>query len=102
KTIRDKIFTTDWSSLKQSIKNFNSLEDTISIKKETLDTISLGDILNKDNLLQEEQNQEEEDENRRFESTISFHNNLIQIKAVKTKLAEQESNLDDKNLPKNL
>lgn len=102
KTIRDKIFTTDWSSLKQSIKNFNSLEDTISIKKETLDTISLGDILNKDNLLQEEQNQEEEDENRRFESTISFPNFLLQVNAVISNLGEEDSTLDDKNFLKNL
>ena len=102
KTIRDKIFTTDWSSLKQSIKNFNSLEDTISIKKETLDTISLGDILNKDNLLQEEQNQEGEDENRRFESTISFPNFLLQVNAVISNLGEEDSTLDDKNFLKNL
>lgn len=102
KTSRDKIFTSDWSSLKQSIKDFKSLDDTLSMNQETQDIISLGDILNRNKLKQEKHNQDDDDENRRFESTISFPIFLLQVNAVIRDLEEEDSTLDDKNFLKNL
>ena len=99
---RERIFTKDWSSLKQSIKDFKSLNDTLSLEQEKQDIFSLGDILYRNEINQEKQNQEDDDENRRFESTISFPNFLLQVNAVISDLGEEDSTLDDKNFLENL
>jgi hypothetical protein len=43
-----------------------------------------------------------EDENERFESTISFPNFLLQVNAVIRKLGEEDASLDDKHFLNNL
>lgn len=100
-SVRKTIFTEDWSSLCQSIKDFDSIKNKIPTEAESIDKISLIDIL-KDNRILNVSTKEFEDENERFESTISFPNFLLQVNAVMRKLGEEDSSLDDKHFLNNL
>ena len=93
--VRRKIFTEDWSSLSQSIKNFDSIKSKISEKNKSIDKSFLIDIL-KENKMINVSNMQSEDENERFESPISFPNFLLQVNAVMRKLGEEDASLDDK------
>ena len=99
--VRRKIFTEDWSSLSQSIKNFDSIKSKISEKNKSIDKSFLIDIL-KENKMINVSNMQSEDENERFESPISFPNFLLQVNAVMRKLGEEDASLDDKYFLNNL
>ncbi len=99
--VRRSIFTEDWSSLAQTIKDFDSLKNKISIGDESTDKKSLIDIL-KENKMNGVATTESEDENERFESTISFPNFLLQVNSVLRKLGEEDASLDDKHFLNNL
>ena len=99
--VRRKIFTEDWSSLSQSIKNFDSVKSKISEKNKSIDKSFLIDIL-KENKMINVSNMQSEDENERFESPISFPNFLLQVNAVMRKLGEEDASLDDKYFLNNL
>lgn len=99
--VRKSIFTEDWSNLSQSIKNFDSIKSKIPMKNKSMDKRYLVDILN-DNKRINVSSAQSEDENERFESTISFPNFLLQVNAVMRKLGEEDASLDDKSLLNNL
>lgn len=99
--VRKSIFTEDWSNLSQSIKNFDSIKSKIPMKNKSMDKRYLVDILN-DNKRINVSSTQSEDENERFESTISFPNFLLQVNAVMRKLGEEDASLDDKNFLNNL
>lgn len=99
--VRRSIFTEDWSSLGQSIKNFDSLKNKISIGDESADKKSLIDIL-KENKMNGGEITGSGDENERFESTISFPNFLLQVNSVMRKLGVEDASLDDKHFLNNL
>ena len=98
---RRSIFTENWSSLSQSIIDFDSIKYKISTENESTDKKTLIDIL-KNNRLVNVSTSQSEDENERFESTISFPNFLLQVNAVMRKLGEEDSSLDDKYFLNNL
>lgn len=98
---RRSIFTENWSSLSQSIIDFDSIKYKISTENESADKKTLIDIL-KNNRLVNVSTSQSEDENERFESTISFPNFLLQVNAVMRKLGEEDSSLDDKYFLNNL
>ena len=99
--VRRRIFTEDWSSLSQSIKNFDSIKSKISAENKSRDKSFLIDIL-KENKMINVSNMQSEDENERFESPISFPNFLLQVNAVMRKLGEEDASLDDKYFLNNL
>lgn len=99
--VRKNIFTENWSSLSQSITDFDSIKAKIPPENESMDKIPLIDIL-KDNRMLNVSIAQTEDENERFESTISFPNFLLQVNAVIRKIGEEDASLDDKHFLKNL
>lgn len=99
--VRRSIFTEDWSNLSQSIKDFDSIKSKIPTKNESIDKRCLIDIL-KENKMINLSSRQSEDENERFESTISFPNFLLQVNAVMRKLGEGDASLDDKDFLNNL
>ncbi|OPZ92190.1 MAG: hypothetical protein BWY74_01711 [Firmicutes bacterium ADurb.Bin419] len=99
--VRRSIFTENWSSLSKSIKNFDSIKSKISTENKSIDKKCLIDIL-KENKMVNVSNTQSEDENERFESTISFPNFLLQVNAVMRKLGEGDASLDDKHFLNNL
>lgn len=100
-SVRRSIFTENWSSLRQSINDFDTIKNIISTGNESTDKKSLIDIL-KDNRMLNVSTSQSEDENERFESTISFPNFLLQVNAVMRKLGEEDASLDDKHFLNNL
>lgn len=99
--VRNNIFTEDWSNLSQSIKDFDSIGRKISTENKSTDKKCLIDILKKNKIINVSSTQSE-NENERFESTISFPNFLLQVNAVMRKLGEGDASLDDKNFLNNL
>lgn len=99
--VRRSIFSDNWSSLCQSINDFDSIKNKISTVSESIDKKPLIDILKENRLLNVSTSQSE-DENERFESTISFPNFLLQVNVVMKKLGEEDSSLDDKHFLNNL
>ena len=100
--VRRSIFTEDWSNLSQSIKDFDSIKSEIPTKEESIDKRCLIDIL-KENKMINVSSTQSEDENERFESTISFPNFLLQVNAViMRKLGKGDASLDDKDFLNNL
>lgn len=97
--IRNELFTDDWSDLDTSIQNFNHLNQKIVRKDKALDKEKLIDILTSDSssVKRSESRHQDEEENTRFESTLTFPNFLLQVNAVIRKLEEEDSTLDDKN-----
>ena len=100
-SVRRSIFTENWSSLYRAIKDFDSIKNKISTGNESTDKKSLIDIL-KDNRMHNVSTSQSEDENERFESTISFPNFLLQVNAAMRKLEEEDASLDDKHFLNNL
>lgn len=100
-SVRRSIFTENWSSLCKSINDFDSIKNKISTGSESTDKKSLIDILKNNRMLNVSTSQSE-DENERFESTISFPNFLLQVNTVMRKLGEEDSSLDDKHFLNNL
>lgn len=99
--VRRSIFTEDWSSLSPSIKDFDSIKSKIPMKNKSIDKRCLIEIL-KENKMVNVSSTQSEDENERFESTISFPNFLLQVNAVMRKFGEGDASLDDKDFLNNL
>ena len=97
---RSSIFTDHWSSLRQSINAFDSIKNKIPTRNALTDKKTLLDILDEKRMLKNS-NSLSEDENERFESTISFPNFLLQVNAAMRKL-EEDASLDDKHFLNNL
>ncbi|NIZ41263.1 DUF262 domain-containing HNH endonuclease family protein (plasmid) [Entomospira entomophila] len=106
-TIRKQIFDDSWTHLKSTIDHFNDVKNSIYIDPEApiMPKQSLLKILQSHHQVTpntQKENKEESEENERFESIISFPNFLLQVNAVLSVEEENESNLDDKKLLKNL
>ncbi|WP_010245809.1 DUF262 domain-containing protein [Acetivibrio cellulolyticus] len=99
--VRKSIFTKNWSSLSQSIEDFDSIKSKVSLVNKSTDKKTLIDILRENRLLNASTTQYQ-DENERFESTVSFPNFLLQVNAVIRKLGEEDTSLDDKHFLNNL
>lgn len=99
--VREKIFSENWSDLNPEIKDFDSLQNKIPTKPESVDEKCLIDIL-RENKMPNTSNAQSEDENERFESIISFPNFLLQVNAVIKEPTEEDVALDDKELLNNL
>lgn len=99
--VRSSIFTDHWSSLRQSINAFDSIKNKIPTRNALTDKKTLLDILDKKRMLKNSTSLSE-DENERFESTISFPNFLLQVNAAMRKLEEEDASLDDKHFLNNL
>jgi len=100
-TVRKVLFTNDWTSLKNSMNNFDSIKTTVPTDEDDNTAVPLIDIL-KEGELRHTSGSNDEVEKERFESTISFPNFLLQVNAVIAKLAEEDSTLDDKHFLDNL
>lgn len=100
-TVRKALFTNDWTSLKNSMNNFDSIKTTVPTDEDDNTAVPLIDIL-KEGKLRQSEGKKNEEETERFESTISFPNFLLQVNAVIAKLAEEDSTLDDKHFLDNL
>jgi hypothetical protein len=100
-SVRKSIFTHDWSSLANSVTNFNDLKTKINPQNELTHKNTLVNIL-ETNKIDSEPTSESEEENERFESTITFSNFLLQVNAVLKDLGEKDSSLDDKHFLNNL
>ncbi|MDF9823770.1 uncharacterized protein with ParB-like and HNH nuclease domain [Breznakia sp. PF5-3] len=100
-SVRRSIFTENWSSLIPSITNFDSIKSKISTDNKSTDKKCLIDIL-KENKMVYVSDMQSEDENERFESTISFPNFLLQVNSVLRNIGEEDANLDDKHFLNNL
>ncbi|WP_231925683.1 MULTISPECIES: DUF262 domain-containing protein [Exiguobacterium] len=93
---RKTLFTDNWSSLQSKFENFDTIVNQIDNEKSTSQSKkSLLDILNSSKT-PDTKNKELEDENERFESTISFPNFLLQVNAV-LKNPNSNASLDDKH-----
>ena len=99
--VRKALFTKDWTSIKDTIRDFDSIRECIPKDKDDENSVSLIDILKESRLLNNGVS-EGEVENERFESMISFPNFLLQVNAVMDKLGEEDSTLDDKRFLNNL
>lgn len=100
-TVRKALFTNDWTSLKDSMNNFDSIKTTVPTDEDDNTAVPLIDIL-KERKLRNTSGSNDEEETERFESTISFPNFLLQVNTVIAKLAEEDSTLDDKHFLDNL
>ena len=100
---RDQIFSKDWSSLSEQIVDFDSLigcyqNETVNEEIFTLEEILSGRGLPKNQFVSNDNT-----ENERFESIISFPNFLLQVnEAISRSNADDDSSLDDKNFLINL
>ncbi|WP_342514633.1 DUF262 domain-containing HNH endonuclease family protein [Sporosarcina sp. FSL K6-1522] len=99
--VRKALFTKDWTSIKDTIRDFDSIRECVPKDKDDENSVPLIDILKESRLLNNGVT-EGEVENERFESTISFPNFLLQVNAVMDKLGEEDSTLDDKRFLNNL
>lgn len=98
--VRNQLFSEDWSSLKNDINGFESIQKCLSNQSEERQFATLEDILQNRPIYNEDRKNEEE--NERFESIISFPNFLLQVNAAWRRSEEKDSSLDDKNLLDNL
>lgn len=105
--IRSALFTNDWTQLKNEINDFDAVTDKIininyyKDQQSANDASSLFEIL-ENNELMDFHDSNNELENERFESTISFPVFLLQVNAVIRELGEEDSTLDDKHFLNNL
>lgn len=99
--VRKALFTKNWSSIKESIDNFDSIKECVPNDEDDRNSIPLIEILKGNKLLNNGVSKDEV-ENERFESTISFPNFLLQVNAVIANLGEEDSTLDDKHFLNNL
>lgn len=101
-SVRNNLFTDDWSSLKSTLVDFDAVKDKIIGNIDNAAKKTLQNILEENKLLNLNDSIKDEIENERFESTISFPNFLLQVNAVVRELGEEDSSLDDKNFLANL
>ncbi|MGL4873386.1 MAG: DUF262 domain-containing protein [Clostridium sp.] len=101
KDIREKVFSDDWSELREDIDSFDKIKDKID-KKDGKQNIrrTLGEILKGESQDGEAELKEDEG-NERFESITSFPNFILQINKINSETTI-EVNLDDKNFIENI
>lgn len=97
KATRNKLFSDNWSKLKENIKDWETLKEYFSYQISEEKNPTLREILEKSTEYKIESNINNEDiDNERFESVISFPNFILQVNAVIFN-DEDDTSLDDKN-----
>lgn len=97
KATRNKLFSDNWSNLKENIKDWETLKEYFSYQISEEKNPTLRKILEKTTEYKIESNINNEDvDNERFESVISFPNFILQVNAVIFN-DEDDTSLDDKN-----
>lgn len=97
KATRNKLFSENWSNLKENIKDWETLKEYFSYQISEEKNPTLRKILEKTTEYKIESNINNEDvDNERFESVISFPNFILQVNAVIFN-DEDDTSLDDKN-----
>lgn len=97
KATRNKLFSDNWSNLKENIKDWETLKEYFSYQISEEKNPTLRKILEKTTEYKIESNINNEDvDNERFESVISFPNFILQVNAVIFN-EEDDTSLDDKN-----
>lgn len=97
KATRNKLFSDNWSNLKENIKDWETLKEYFSYQISEEKNPTLRKILEKTTEYKIESNINNEDvDNERFESVISFPNFILQVNAVIFN-DEDDISLDDKN-----
>lgn len=97
KATRNKLFSDNWSKLKENIKDWETLKEYFSYQISEEKNPTLREILEKTTEYKIESNINNEDvDNERFESVISFPNFILQVNAVIFN-DEDDTSLDDKN-----
>lgn len=100
---RDQIFSKDWSSLSEQIVDFDSLIGCYQNETVNEEIFTLEEILSGKGLPKNQSVSNDNTENERFESIISFPNFLLQVnEAISKSNADDDSSLDDKNFLTNL
>lgn len=100
---RDQIFSKDWSSLSEQIVDFDSLIGCYQNETVNEEIFTLEEILSGKGLPKNQSVSNDNTENERFESIISFPNFLLQVnEAISRSNADDDSSLDDKNFLINL
>ncbi|HEM3924830.1 TPA: DUF262 domain-containing protein [Streptococcus suis] len=100
---RDQIFSKDWSSLSEQIVDFDSLIGCYQNETVNEEIFTLEEILSGKGIPKNQSVSNENTENERFESIISFPNFLLQVnEAISRSNEDDDSSLDDKNFLINL
>jgi hypothetical protein len=100
---RDMIFSNDWSSLSEQIVDFDSLSCCYQNEIVNEEIFTLEEILCGKGIPNSQSVSNENTENERFESIISFPNFLLQVnEAISRSNEGDDSSLDDKNFLTNL
>ncbi|MEI4366487.1 DUF262 domain-containing protein [Streptococcus suis] len=100
---RDQIFSNDWSSLSEQIVDFDSLIGCYQNETVNEEIFTLEEILSGKGIPKNQSVSNENTENERFESIISFPNFLLQVnEAISRSNEDDDSSLDDKNFLINL
>ncbi|WYP27536.1 DUF262 domain-containing HNH endonuclease family protein [Alkalihalobacillus sp. FSL W8-0930] len=94
--LRNKLFSGDWSSLDHSINQFASVNEILASSKEDQASRSLMEILEGRAEMPSEENEDVDEGNERFESTVSFPNFLLHVSNVLYRQNDGESSIDDK------
>ncbi|ENH97263.1 hypothetical protein J416_06505 [Gracilibacillus halophilus YIM-C55.5] len=101
-TNREKLFTKDWSSLNDSVNKFDDIKTILPDENEEVEkSKTLLDILEKPEY-KEIKTEQDEPENERFESTVTFPNFILQVNTVLQKKVDEDASLDDKNFLDNI
>ena len=100
---REMIFSNDWSSLSEQIVDFDSLSCCYQNEIVNEEIFTLEEILCGKGIPNSQSVSNENTENERFESIISFPNFLLQVnEAISRSNEDDDSSLDDKNFLTNL
>ncbi|GAE27296.1 hypothetical protein JCM9140_3427 [Halalkalibacter wakoensis JCM 9140] len=99
--VRKALFSHDWTSLKNTISDFDSIKKCVPTDEDDDHSVPLITILTENKRLHNDVSKDEV-EDERFESTISFPNFLLQVNAAIRHLGEKDSTLDDKHFLNNL
>lgn len=97
KATRNKLFSDDWSNLRENIKDWETLKEKFFYQISEEKNPTLREILEESSEYKIKLNISNEDiDNERFESVISFPNFILQVNAVIFN-EEDDTSLDDKN-----
>lgn len=101
---RNNLFSNNWSKLNSQVSDFDKIRERVITKEDdnfSNDSKTLLDILKNPEFINNNYSNNEE-ENERFESIISFPNFILQVNKAISESIENESMLDDKNFLKNI
>lgn len=106
---RNVIFTQDWSSISNKFNNFDemtakltSLKPLVAIPETIANQSLLDKLLNIKKINKSESLNQQDNDNERFESAISFPNFLLQVNSAIQAFETKENNTQGKNIEDSL